>query len=338
MALGGPLLGQTNGQADPAQNALAAARDCEEGWVREFVANRESALGVCAWSYRLMRAEQAAAAPTRVPSPAEGHVQRCSMVNSVIKRRVADGIADALSYLAADYYLSDALVALDAEKPGKSSGSLENHMTLRVASARLIYNSRFHGDSGRRPDYLAACDWSYRLLEAEIAASNDNSKGIAAARGYLERAREIQAAGDSVFTGEAAARERGIFAYYVVDAELLTLRKTAGDAAKQKQWERERLSTVKRICDRSLEVFRLGRLSVEEVFEWSGRWLACLLEAATSREARLTACEAYLARMKEVRGLVGNWFAAGRIGARDDFASQYFVAEAEIRCRKERGE
>jgi hypothetical protein len=257
------------------------------------------------------------------------------MIERVLKQRVAAGRAGVNSYLASDYYLSDART--EAEKPGKAAPEGLNYLTVRVASARLIYDNLFNGSPERKPNYLSAADWSRRLLDADLRSNNDKAKASAAVNGYLERAKSVQAAGEKLFGADGSSREGMMLAYYVADAEVLVLQTTDGDVVKQRRSESERTSAAKRSYEKSWDLFRAGgRVWNEELFEWSSRWRECLENAATTPEARQSACAAHLSRMKDLRAQVASWHAARRVPAREDFASQYYVADAEIQLLAQR--
>jgi hypothetical protein len=128
-----------------------------------------------------------------------------------------------------------------------------------------------------------------------------------------------------------ASRESSMLAYDVADAELLVMQKTGGDPVKQKEWESKRTSAAKAVYEKIWEFFRAGgRVSAEDLFEWSSRWRASLEDAAPTPKARQVACQAHLSRMKDVRAHIAKWFAAGRVSVREDFATRYYVADAQI--------
>jgi hypothetical protein len=259
------------------------------------------------------------------------------MVAALIKQRVAAGRAGADSYFASDYFLSDAVAEAEAEKPAKNAAERAKQLTVRLASARLIYNGCFHGSSGRRQDYVAAARWSRLQLDAELTTTNDKSTTIDAAREYLERAKALQAGWEKISGAELASRERVLFSYYVADAELLVLRTTGEDSVKQKKRALERTSLAKELYEKSWEIFQAGgHVAAEELFQSSSRWQECLQDAATTPEARQAACDAHLARMQVVRLEVARWLAAGRVTARDDLATKYYAADAEVQCLDER--
>jgi hypothetical protein len=180
-------------------------------------------------------------------------------------------------------------------------------------------------------------------LDAELAVAKDKAMVLEAARGYLERSKELKAEWakldtDPGDTGLAVSRDRLMFSYYLADAELLIARLTGGDSAKENKWREELAKLVRTIYEKTWEIFQLdpaGRHSVEELFQWSSRWRGCLLDGATTLEARREACHAHLARMKAARKLIAKWTEESRIGSREGWASQYFVADAELRCLQE---
>jgi hypothetical protein len=295
------------------------------------------------WSKRLSRAEQAISGLqcAAKETPADAHLRRCSQVGALNKQTVASDRGGSYLYFLSDYYLNDAAV-LAGKSAGNAVKSSES-ATIRLAAARLLYDRRMlRLDEVHLPDPVAAARWSPRILDAELALAKNKAMMLEAAGGYLERSKALQAEWAKLDTDPgdaflAVSRDRLVFSYYLADAELLIARLT-GEDSKETNVREKLKSLAKAIYEKTWEIFQLepGRHSVEDLFQWSSRWRGCHMDVANTPESRRAACEAHLARMKAAGRLTAKWYQEGKTGVREDWASQYFVADAELRCLQER--
>jgi hypothetical protein len=76
-----------------------------------------------------------------------------------------------------------------------------------------------------------------------------------------------------------------------------------------------------------------GRTNAETLYRWSKRWLTAQAMAAGKKgkgKGKRGPLTAHLARMQGLQAIVSKLFASGSVGAADDLAAKYYVAEAEL--------
>jgi hypothetical protein len=104
----------------------------------------------------------------------------------------------------------------------------------------------------------------------------------------------------------------------------------AGDA--EGPLKRSMLEEARKVFKESLARYRagVGPLGVEELYQWSVRWLEGELDLAAGAAERAAALKAHLDRMREVEKMAANLAKAGQGRESDAAAGRYFRAQGEL--------
>jgi hypothetical protein len=315
--------------ADPARSCYFTAYKEVQRWTRQYYAGYVAFSGLHLWSRRLVEAEaRLHPGPAERAAAAQEHLERMQDAAKCARERVAAGRASVDSYLAADFYVVEAQ-NLAADALAGPSTHPEAAATL-AAAARLIFEGH-----GRNPAFSASDDWSRRWLDLEMAQYPSKTDRLKAAQAYLQRSMAFEKAAEAgLRSGRIAEKEAAAAVFYRTDAEHLLAELSDDDKAKAKRLAAgagARLQAAKIASDLYWKDCRNGgKEPPERVYEWSERWRRYAAAVGT-RAARLAAAEAHLARMKDLHGPLPALYDQGRIPIADLWATEFFVAEAEIR-------
>ena len=186
-----------------------------------------------------------------------------------------------------------------------------------------------------------ALAWSKRLMEAKISQASQRAKQLAAAEAYLEQAKGIEkSVRDLVKSDRLAKTSIPRVVYFRADAEYLVARLKeahAGNKQALAQAAKARHEAAKAAEDATWNVVLELRAEPEQAYESSSRVRDAALDMATNIAEPVSAVEHHLSRMKSVAERIKQVFDAGRIGAYEYWATQYYVAEAEIQLAQLKG-
>jgi hypothetical protein len=293
------------------------------------------------WSSRLMEAEKALSrGEAERIAVAEAHLDRMRDARKAVREHVAFGHLGMGHYLAADFYAAEAKAQVAEAKTGPAAKSKPAPAApTRLAAARLKYENywqeyRSQADETRRQLPLdTALAWSRRWLDAEMVLGTD-SEQRAAAKGYLARAKELEKLAKAwLDAGRLGNTDYSAVIFYRADAQFLFERlKAEGRLDPRPSFEaaRVRREAAQAVYEGYWKETRAGRGSVEKVYEWSCHWRDAARTTQTSPAERVALAEAHLSRMRELQKPIKERYSEGRIPAWELWATEFYIAEAEL--------
>jgi hypothetical protein len=333
---------------DPLQARFFAAWLVSLRYTREFHASRGSLWGVYHWSQRLMEAEMArCATEAERTAAAAAHVERLEEAQSEIRWRAAMGRCNEQPYLAADANRADAEVQLARRKGGPTSKAvgLDDAVTTRLAVAQLTYwtiwkdlerahNSVTPPNNPRPLPFGGAAYWSHRWLTAELAVRTSKADRRAAIEEYGDRSERLEkAAWEEFKAGNVSRQTVSEATFHVANAGILLIelkRDKGKDKGTVPGVAKVRIEAAQAAYDQIFPLPFNGIRPVQEVYEWSNRWREAAMWAAQTKAEKVAAAEAHLDRMRELQKPVKEGEKAGRVPSFEAWATDFYVAEAEL--------
>lgn len=103
-------------------------------------------------------------------------------------------------------------------------------------------------------------------------------------------------------------------------------------------WElaKDRVEAARKTFETVQLEFRDGKATLDQLRDWSNRWVQAQQEVSTKKADRLAALEAHVARMKIVEKLALERFQAQRGLNSDISAAEYWRVDSELRLARER--
>jgi hypothetical protein len=249
-------------------------------------------------------------------------------VDGIIKWRVARSGGDVQSYLAGDFYRTDAevqMLQLVAEAGAKES---REPATVRLGAARLIYEIRW----GEQKYFDSVPFWSHRWLDAEIALATQEADRLTAVEAYLNRAKDVeQTAKDLKPDDSRRARELPAAMLERIEAQLHLDRAKAGGRSEGRarvynDWH----EAARGAYEAQRTKYLSSGIGLDDLYEFSLAWRIAAVAVARTKVEKVIASEAHVARMEEWRKFVKQKCDEGRLPVRDRFATEYYKSDAEV--------
>jgi hypothetical protein len=323
------------------KDRLFSARSVYEASAAQFATGVETGFMLYVWSSRWMEAEQSVSAGAKEGlAAAKAHYNRMKGLERVIVPAVAAGRRGLGSYLAWNFFTSDAEVLVcQARADAGASANTQAAMIRRLAAAVLIYDAWWckleRADQARA--FFSGLLWSWKWLEAENAVTAETADRRRATEAYLARAAKLENLANDL------AKHFSLPVHYVhaarycrLDAELLL----ADSVDSHKTIRPAFLETGRRRVEAAKAAYQaaqdLGAWGgdIETLYGYSSWWRTAALAIAATKAERAAASEGHLSRMKELEGTVEKASKAGRVSGRDVFAAHYYRADAELLASK----
>ncbi len=321
----------------PAKARALAAKATYDRWAAEYFAGREGAWDGYIWSRRWMEAEMYLSRnQIGKVRAAEEHLARMKSIEKPIMERIGKRRAGSDSYLAAEYYRTDAEFLVFQARAKPEDKEAQDVTTTRLASAVLIYDSLWLDlDEKRKTNqFRSALSWSHLWYEAEISIRKNKADRLAAAEAYVNRTKEIEKLAKVLLDdGELHIQDFWEATLNRADAEIL-LSKIKGVDTNQivsrSNISKVHLDAAKSAFEAEWKDFLAGRGNHEKLFVYSTAWLRAASALAETKAERIAAFEAHLARMKQLQKPIAKSYQAGRVPIRDLLATNFFLADAEL--------
>jgi hypothetical protein len=320
---------------DAREECFFAAWRISVRYDREFYNGRGSLSGLFQWSERLLHAELARCRnEVERRAAADAHLERIEKVNYEIKQRAQAGRVNEESYFAADVYLASAQIAR-AKVHGKSSDPTDpsRPALTQLTASRLAYEDACESVRERsRFPLSSAAYWSSWWLSSAQAVATDKAEELAAAEEFRRRAetleeiakKEVEYVGIQEVKVATLNRARGEFL-------VRKLRRERGDKdADVDEAARARLKAAQAAFEGAWEIFRGGRGYFMDIYDLSTHWRTAAEWLAKSPAEKVGVAEAHLARMKQLQAPIRESHDAGRVPSFEFWATEFFVAEAEL--------
>lgn len=118
----------------------------------------------------------------------------------------------------------------------------------------------------------------------------------------------------------------------------LVAQQKATSEPKTPPWElaKDRVEAARKTFETVELEFRQGKATLDQLRDWSNRWVQAQQDASTKKAERLAALEAHVTRMKTVEKLALDRYQAQRGLASDMSAAEYWRVDGELRLARER--
>ncbi len=330
---------------EPREECFFAAWLISVRYDGEFYMGRGSLWGLFHWSQRLLDAELARCHNDKERhTAADAHVERVQCANYEIKQRSESGRVAEDMYLVADIYLANAKTAR-AKVYGipQNSSDVQSAAHTQLTASRLVYENcweqveRVHRsetppNTTRILPLDSAAYWSSWWLSSAQALATNKAEKLAAAEAFCKRAEMLQ---------NVAKKESGHFGGgMLVKASLDRVR---GEFLVRKlRWEddsknvdvdgaaRAQLTAAQSAFETAWKILQEGRGSYLDFYDLSTDWRIAAEWLAKSQAEKIAAAEAHLARMKPLNARVSEVHREGRIPTFELWATEFYVAEAQI--------
>jgi outer membrane protein TolC len=93
---------------------------------------------------------------------------------------------------------------------------------------------------------------------------------------------------------------------------------------------RARLEAAQQTFKVALADLRVAKVDCEKVYLWSKRWLEAEQALSTTKAERVTACQAHLKRMEDLRKVVMALYKVGKVAQSEVVGLEFYVAEGRV--------
>jgi hypothetical protein len=321
----------------PAKARALAAKGAYDRWAAEYFAGRLGAWDGYIWSRRWMEAEiYLNPNQNGKVQAAEEHLARMKSIEKSIMERIGKGRAGSDSYLAAEYFRTDAEFLLFQARAKPEEKEAQDVPSTPLASAVLIYDSLWLDlhEKRRIHQFRSALVWSHLWFEADISIRKNKADRLAAAEAYVNRTKEIEKLAKVLLDdGKLPIQDFWEATLNRADAEILLSNIKGVDhnqVGSRSNISKVQLDAAKSAFAAEWKDFLAGRGNHEKSFVYSTAWLRAASALTTTKAERIAAYEAHLARMKQVQKPIATWYQAGRVPIRDLLAANFFLADAEL--------
>ena len=288
------------------------------------------------WSRRLAEAEMALEKSRAWKlAAAEAHLERMDELHRSILERVAAGRFPEGDKAVAEFYLADAeclVCTIRADPPPMAA--FQKAAKKRAVAARRAFEAIWANVLKGRGSQDMAYEFSRNWMEAETALAKERGEHLVAAEAQFGADKKLESLVKKWFL---AGRTTIVYAAngtaYRAEAEMAVSNLKANGPGQQggSKLAKERLEAARATYNGHWQEYVAGRGYITILYDVSFRWLQAAIAVSPNKVEQTAAWDAHRTRMKEVQRLVMYWHAAGRLPTWKTWATEFFIAEADIR-------